>query len=352
MAPDLVRPSRGRLIPAVTNRDRRIARHALKGLLLASILLMTAPATQALDIQGHRGARGLMPENTLPAFARALSLGVTTLEMDCAITRDGVVVVSHDPALNPDITRGPDGRWLERVGPLIHDLAFDELRRYDVGRLNPARQYAARFPDQQPADGTRIPRLADVFALVKKAGNDAVRFNIETKITPVAPQETAGPEEFARKLIAAIRDGGMARRATIQSFDWRTLAIVQREAPEIETVYLTIQAGIMDNIQAGRESSPWTAGLRFRDHGSVPRMVKAAGGAVWSPNYAEITLEQVREAQSLGLKVVVWTVNEPADMRRMIEWGVDGIISDRPDRLRRVAGESGLALPSATPVTP
>lgn len=313
---------------------------------------MAAGTSYSIDIQGHRGARGLAPENTLPAFARALSLGVTTLEMDCAITRDGVVVVSHDPALNPDITRGPDGRFLERTGPAIRSLAFAELARYDVGRLNPARDYARRWPQQQAVDGTRIPRLADVFALVRKSGNESVRFNIETKISPLEPGETAGPEEFARGLIAAIREGGMARRATIQSFDWRTLAVVQKEAPEIATVYLTVEKGFMDNIGAAKGESPWTAGHRYRDHGSVPRLVKAAGGAVWSPYYAEITREQVREAQALGLKVVVWTVNQPVDMRRMIEWGVDGVISDRPDLLRETAGAMGVALPAATPVTP
>jgi len=316
----------------------------------ASLAMSTI--TAAFDLQGHRGARGLAPENTLPAFARALGIGVVTLELDCAVTRDGVVVVSHDPALNPDITRGPDGQWLEKTGPAIWSLTYAELQRYDVGRTRPGTAYAARWPEQQPADGTRIPRLADVFALVKKSGNTTVRFNIETKISPLAPNETTTPEDFARKLIAAIRAGGMARRATIQSFDWRTLAIVQKEAPEIATVYLTVQKGFMDSIQADQPGSPWTAGHRFRDHGSVPRMVKAAGGAVWSPYYAEITREQVKEAQSLGLKVVVWTANEPADMRRMIEWRVDGVISDRPDLLRKVAGEIGLVLPPSTPVVP
>jgi glycerophosphoryl diester phosphodiesterase len=309
-------------------------------------------SAHALDLQGHRGARGLAPENTLPAFARALSLGVTTLEMDCAITRDGVVVVSHDPALNPDITRGPDGRFLERTGPAIWSLAHKELQAYDVGRLNPSREYAKRWPQQQAVDGTRIPRLADVFALVRKSGNERVRFNIETKISPLAPGETTGAEDFARRLVAAIREGGMARRATIQSFDWRTLAVVQKEAPEIATVYLTVEKGFMDSIGAAQGESPWTGAHRYRDHGSVPKLVKAAGGAVWSPYYAEITREQVREAQALGLKVVVWTVNQPADMRRMIEWGVDGIISDRPDLLRQAAGELGVPLPTATPVSP
>jgi glycerophosphoryl diester phosphodiesterase len=318
------------------------------GFLAASI--MTTPV-HALEIQGHRGARGLAPENTLPAFARALSLGVTTLEMDSAITKDGVVVVSHDPALNPDITRSPDGNWLEQAGPAIWTLTYAELQRYDVGRLKRGTSYANRWPEQSPVDGTRIPRLADVFALVRKSGNETVRFNIETKISPLEPGQTTAPEDFARKLIAAIRAGGMAKRATIQSFDWRTLAIVQKEAPEIPTVYLTVETGFMDSIQRQGNSS-WTAGIHFREHGSVPRMVKAAGGAVWSPYLGDLTRESVKEAQSLGLKVVVWTVNNPADMRRVIEWGVDGVISDRPDLLRKVAGEMGIALPPPTSVAP
>jgi glycerophosphoryl diester phosphodiesterase len=312
-----------------------------------------ATGARALDIQAHRGARGLAPENTLPAFARALALGVTTLELDCAITRDGVVVISHDPALNPDITRGPDGKWLRQTGPLIRTLSYADTQRYDVGRLNPASDYARRWPEQQPVDGTRIPRLQDLFALVRKSGNKTVRFNIETKVSPLAPGETAPPDEFARRLISAVRAGGMVGRTAIQSFDWRTLQVVQQEAPEIPTVYLTVEKGFMDSIQRDKPSSPWTAGFHVSKYGgSIPRMVKAAGGSVWSPYFAETTREQVAEAHSLGLKVVVWTVNEPADMRRMIEWGVDGVISDRPDILRTTAGEMGVPLPPPTPVTP
>ena len=313
---------------------------------------MTATASQALDIQGHRGARGLAPENTLPAFAKALELGVSTLELDCAITRDGVVVVSHDPVLNPDITRGPDGKWLQQTGPAIRSLNYQELQRLDVGRINPASAYAQRWPEQRPVDGTRIPRLADLFALVRKSGNETVRFNIETKISPLAPGETTTPDVFARELVGAVRKAGMADRTAIQSFDWRTLAVVQKEAPEIPTVYLTSVSGFMDNIQMMGDS-PWTAGHRVRDHGgSIPRTIRAAGGAVWSPYLGDLTREAVREAQALGLKVVVWTVNDPAGMRRMIEWGVDGVISDRPDLLRRVAGEMGVTLPRPTPVIP
>jgi len=313
---------------------------------------MTAPA-YSLDIQGHRGARGLMPENTLPAFARALAIGVTTLELDCAITKDGVVVVSHDSILNPDITRGPDGEWLAQDGPPIHELTYDELQGYDVGRIKPGSAYASRFPRQQAVDGARISRLADVFALARKAGNASVRFNIETKISPLHPQRTAPPDIFARALIALIIKEKMEKRATVQSFDWRTLAIVQREAPEISTVYLTVQQSFTDNILANQTESPWMPGIHVsRFGGSIPQLIKAADGAVWSPSYTEVSAESVKEAQGLGLKVVVWTVNDEADIRRMMEWKVDGIISDYPDLLRKVAGEQGVALPAATPVTP
>ncbi|MDP2239317.1 MAG: glycerophosphodiester phosphodiesterase [Burkholderiales bacterium] len=305
----------------------------------------------AIDLQGHRGARGLLPENTLPAFAHALAIGVTTLELDCAITKDGIVVVSHDSILNPDITRGPDGAWLAQDGPPIRQLTYNELQRYDVGRIKPGSAYAARFPRQQAVAGARIPRLADVFALARKAGNDTVRFNIETKLSPLHPERTAPPGEFARTLIKLIIKEKMERRATIQSFDWRTLAIVQQEAPEISTAYLTAQQSFTDNILASQTESPWMPGMHVSQFGgSIPRLVKAAGGAVWSPSYTEVSAESVKEAQALGLKVVVWTVNDEADMRRMIAWGVDGIISDYPDLLRKVAGGQSIALPAATPV--
>jgi glycerophosphoryl diester phosphodiesterase len=310
-------------------------------------------AAQALDLQGHRGARGLSPENTLPAFATALSLGVTTLELDVGITRDGVVVVHHDRDLNPDITRGPDGKWLEGRGPAIASLAYEELSRYDVGRLKPGTDYAQRYPAQQSADGARVPRLADLFALARKAGNREVRFNIETKLSPLAPGQTLAPEPFARALLADIRKAGMENRVSIQSFDWRTLALVQKEAPDVPTVYLSARQSWTDNILADApEGSPWTAGQQFRDHGSVPKMVRAAGGRIWSPFFGEVDAAALAEARALGLRVVVWTVNAPEHIRRMLDLGVDGIISDRPDLVRAEMAARGMPLPRPTPVAP
>jgi len=260
--------------------------------------------SQAVDLQGHRGARGLLPENSIPAFERALELGVTTLEMDCGVTRDGVVVVHHDRRLNPDVAR-LHGEWVKAPGPLVKDLSFAELQTYDVGRLRPGSEYASRFPHQQPVDGTRIPRLADVLRYPK------VSFNIETKISPDAPDETLPPEEFARKVIAEIRRAGVEKRATIQSFDWRTLKVVEREAPEIATVYLTM----------GKDSDP--------------DKVRAAGGKIWSPDFRDLDHEKLRQARTQNLRVIPWTVNEPADIARILALGVDGIISDYPDRFRK-----------------
>ncbi len=286
----------------------------------ALIVPMTAPA---FDLQGHRGARGLAPENTLQAFAAALAIGVTTLELDTGVTKDGIVVIHHDRRLNPDIARGPDGRWVEAPAPLIHELTFEQLRRYDVGRLRPGSKTAEQFPDQEPADGAHVPRLAELFDLVEKAGDAAVRFNIETKLSAQAPEETPGPEPFALALIAAIRKARMEARASIQSFDWRTLQVVEREAPVIATVYLT-----------GR-----------RREGSQPRAVHAAGGRIWSPNVLEMDSASLVEARALGLRVIPWTVNEPAVIERMLDLGVDGLITDFPDRARAQMQRRGLPLP-------
>jgi glycerophosphoryl diester phosphodiesterase len=305
------------------------------------------------DLQGHRGARGLAPENTLVAFARALSLGVSTLELDLAVTKDGVVVVSHDPLLNPDVTRGHDGQWIEKHFPSFFSLAFEEVRKLDVGRLRPGTGYAAQFPDQVPVDGTRIPTLAEVYALAKKAGNETVRFNIETKLDPGKPSETLGPELFVDAVLKVVRSAGAASRTTIQSFDWRTLRYAQKIAPDIATVYLTEQQGHYQ-IQAGRPGpSPWLAGFDVDDYGgSVPRLVQAAGGRIWSPLFRDLSPESVAEAHRLGLAVIPWTVNRTEEMESMLDWGVDGFITDRPDLGRATLARRNLPLPASTPVSP
>jgi glycerophosphoryl diester phosphodiesterase len=319
------------------------------GVAIVAAGIMAATAVHAFDLQGHRGARGLAPENTLEAFATALEIGVSTLELDLAMTRDGVLVVSHDSLLNPDHTRGPDGNFLLAQGPAIRSLTLDEVKRYDVGRLKPGTAYAATFPQQRGIDGARIPTLAEVFDLVQRKGADHVRFNIETKLTPTSGADAPDPETFAAAFAAAVREAGLTARATIQSFDWRTLVVMRRIAPEIERVCLTMDGGTGDTLQRGRPGpSPWTAGFDIDDvGGSTPRLVSAAGCTVWSPVFREVTPGAMAEAKSLGLKVIPWTVNERADMARLIALGVDGLITDYPDRLRALMAERDMPLPPA-----
>ncbi len=327
----------------------------MKRLALAMLVaLLPLGAAQAFDLEAHRGGRGLMPENSLPAFANALSLGVTTLELDTGMTKDGHVVVAHDRRLNPAFARDPAGEFVAPPLPRLLDLTLDELRQFDIGRIDPKSPYAKSFPDQKSFDGTRFPTLREVFALVKKSGNQTVRFNIETKLSPLAPDEAPGPEPFAKALLAVIKAEGMEGRVIIQSFDWRTLKHVQAMAPAIPTAYLTLQRGQGDNILAGKPGpSPWTAGLDVANFGgSVPKMIAAAGGKIWSPFYKDLTTDTLRDAQAAGLKVIVWTVNDPAEMKGLIDMKVDGIITDYPDRLRAVMAEKGLALPSPTSVAP
>jgi glycerophosphoryl diester phosphodiesterase len=200
-------------------------------------------------------------------------------------------------------------------------------------------------------DGARLPALAELFALVKRAGDPKLRLALETKINPLAPDDTAAPEPFARALVAAVRDAGLATRTSILSFDWRTLQTIQREAPEIPTVYLTARQRWLDNVGRG-PATPWTAGFALADHGSVPKMIRAAGGKVWSSFHGDLDAAQVKEAQALGLQVLAWTVNEPAQIEAMLDLGVDGIVSDRPDRVREAMARRGMPLPAGIQVTP
>lgn len=310
--------------------------------ILIATLTLAASTAGAFDVQGHRGARGLAPENTLAAFARALDVGVTTIETDVGVTRDGVVVIAHDRRLNPALVRGADGKWLTEAGPTIRSLSLAELSAYDVGRLDPSSSYAKTFPQQVAADGQRMPTLEALIDLVKRSGRP-VRLNVETKLSPNAPEEAQDPASFARSVVETLRKSGFVERTTLQSFDWRTLTEAKKLAPDLRTACLTTEGGSGDTVKAGPSGvSPWHAGLSLAAHGgSVPALVKAAKCDIWSPFHRNVTPERLREARSLGLAVLPWTVNERADMDTLIDAGVDGIITDYPDRLLEALRSKG-----------
>lgn len=318
-----------RVLPAVLRRAASLA------------LLFALSPTWAFDLQGHRGVRGLAPENTLIGFENALAIGVTTLELDVVLSADGVPVLSHDTVLNPDTTRDATGRWLQARDQTIHDLTVAELQAWDVGRINPASRYARDFPDQVPRDGEHIPTLAALFERVQQLGADAVRFNIETKLQPGNGPPSATPEAFVRAIVDVVHAHGMEQRVSLQSFDWRTLRIAHQLVPGMPTVFLTARLPRFDTVSSG----DWTLGLQRDAFHSTPDMVHAAGGTIWSPHQRNLSQAVLRRARDLGLRVIPWTVNEPADMERLIDWGVDGLITDRPDRLRAVMRQRGMALP-------
>lgn len=285
--------------------------------------------TRPCVIIGHRGARGLFPENTLEGFAAALALGIDRVELDVALTADGVVVVMHDPALNPNLTRDANGVWLEAPTPLLHSLRAADLLAYDVGRLRPGTAYAALYPDQSPCDGARIPTLDAVLRV-----NRSAQFIIELKTSPGEPGRSARGPELAAAVVDVADAAGATPRITVEGFDWRGPRYLRRTRPDVRLAWLT-------RSETVRDAATWWDGPVPADFGgSVPRAVAAEGGPVWAPDHNDLTEALVQEAHALGIQVKPWTVNDPADMRRLIAWGVDGLVTDRPDRAQAVAAEA------------
>jgi glycerophosphoryl diester phosphodiesterase len=282
--------------------------------------------TRNFELQGHRGARGLFPENTLGGFAATMALGVTSIELDIAVTADGVPVVVHDPALHPDITRGRGGAWLGQTGPAVVTLSLAELAQYDVGRLRPGSALAQTYPDQLAQDGARIPTLAEVFALTTRSG---VVVDAELKTLPDRPELTVAPAVMADAVLATAQASAALDRLVVRSFDWRGLRHLRAVRPDLKLAWLTGQDADVD---------AWPA-----------RVAEAAADAThlptWAPAHVGLTPSALAAAHALGLRVVPWTVNAPADMRRLIAWGVDGICTDRPDLARIEMQAAGLALP-------
>ncbi len=318
-----------------SSKQRRLFCQTVSAMAAGSAIPAQAqsPSTTAkrFDVQGHRGARGHLPENTLVGFAQALDFDCTTLELDIGLTADNVVVISHDALLNPDITRNDGGQYISNR-PAIRTLTFDQLQQYDVGRIARGTVYAQTFSNQQARDGSRIPSLEQLFNLIKERKQNTVRFNIETKLSPLKPEDTATPEQMVNALLRVIGAAGMAGRCSIQSFDWRTLQLVQRLAPQLPTVYLTAQNAIPFNLGDTLKgtASPWTADFAAQAGENLPSLVKRAGGKVWSPQFRELTADLVKDAQRIGLQVIPWTVNTPEDIARLRSWGVDGLITDYP----------------------
>ncbi|WP_376778632.1 glycerophosphodiester phosphodiesterase family protein [Phytoactinopolyspora halotolerans] len=326
-------------------------------------------------MQGHRGARAVRPENTLPAFEYALANeDVSTLELDTGVTEDGELVVIHDRTINGSHCEDtepatPGDPEFPYVGDRVHDLTLEQIKTIDCGSKT-----LPNFPDQVAVPGARIPTLDEVFDLVEQSGRDDIRLNIETKISPLV-DDTAPYREFTRALVEAIQDAGLRDRATIQSFDWRTVKHARRLDRGIDTVALIWQYGPEEcatladecSLRASYDDpsvkSPWTAGVdwwRIRDIGVMAKIVGAstisANWQVHDPEQGSVSSDdwyaredpayfhgpEIERLHRMKLSVVPYTVNDEATMQRVIDLGVDGLISDDPDAAVLVAKRNGL----------
>jgi glycerophosphoryl diester phosphodiesterase len=279
----------------------------LAGLLISASVpfLMPIHAANRILVHGHRGARAMYPENTIPAFKYAIGIGVDVLEMDVAVTKDNVLVISHDPHMNAEICTGP------HPGIAIHELTLAELREYDCGALkNP------HFPKQHPVPGTRVPTLDEVLSL---AEGNTVQFNIETKSFPDHPELTPPPDVFSKMMLDVIRKHKLESRSIVQSFDFRTLRAMKRLAPEI------------------RLSALWEGKAR-----PFVEIANEGEAGIISPAFHLVTPEQVKNSHAANIEVVPWTADRPQDWQRLIEAGVDAIITDDPAELIAYLKEKGL----------
>lgn len=293
-----------------------------------------------IRLHGHRGARGIWPENTLSGFALAFDMGLQVVELDVLVTRDGVAVVTHNPALKADCTRDASGRWLATDGPLIAEMTLAELQTHDIGALRPGSDYGARYPEQVVIDGLRVPTLAELCALIAAPERADRVLNIEIKSDPGLPEATPPIPELVAAVLEPVRAAGVADRVILQSFDWRVVAEAARQAPEIPRSHLSLLPREGRSMAANiHQGSLWMNGMRGQ---SLPALVAAAGGQLWCPYHSDLTAEDRAEARSLGLIVNVWTVNEHEDIARMIALEVDGIITDYPGRVQRALLDRGM----------
>lgn len=316
-------------------------------------------APSGFDLQAHRGGRGLTVENTLAAFATALDLGVTTLELDVHVTLDGALVVLHDRRLGagyrdtgPVVEGDP---FFPYVGGLVTDLTVAQLRTLDAGSVT-----HPDLPEQRAVPGARIPLLDEVFALTAERSAAEVRFNVETKFDAVAPHETAPRERFAETLVERIRALGLLDRVSVQSFDWAVLRLIRELEPRLRLNVLAAPR----YLEAARPgASPWLGGVDIDDFADLVEAVAAEGFDALSPAHGYpfargvgdpayqpfTTAELLTRAHAAGLLVVPYTVNDPATLHRLLDLGADGVITDHPDRVRAVLAERGLPLPPAYP---
>ncbi|GAA6182525.1 glycerophosphodiester phosphodiesterase [Shimia sp. NS0008-38b] len=283
-------------------------------------------------VSGHRGARGVLPENTMESFAFCQTIGVASIEFDVVMTKDRVPVVVHNHTLDGSLARGGDGHWLPDPGPWVSELTLAEVMACDIGAANRGTDYGRRFDDQATLPTAKVPTLAEVLAFTAAPEQSGLHLFIEMKTDPNAADMAQERHDMAAAVIKEVRAAGVAHRVAMHSFDWAILDECRAQAPDLPTSYLSyLPKPMSDTPQtADRTVMPDLTQLKV----SLPQAVADAGGQMWCPFFLDVTQDLVTEAHDLGLLVNAWTVNGVREINRMIDIGVDGIVSDFPGRVQ------------------
>ena len=292
-----------------------------------------------IKIYGHRGARGDLPENTLDGFNFLFENKISAFETDILISRDLVPVINHDFRLNPALTRNSDGGWIENDDIKIFDLTYEQLSRFKIGSIDKKSKYGKRFNDQKSLGEINIPKLSDLLELALNNISDDLIINLEIKSTPVEENLTPSPDAMAKLITSEVNKTELKDKVIYSSFDWRVLREIKNINHQSSRAYLTseLKGKVYDK-------SPWLDFMPLYDSDSreLPRLIKTLGGEAWHPKHKDINKDMVRISHEEGLPVNVWTVNEKYEMLRMIEYGVDGIITDYPLRLKKLCEKEGI----------
>ncbi len=296
-----------------------------------------------IKIYGHRGARGDLPENTLESFKYLFKNNINAYETDILITKDLIPVITHDFRLDPSFTKDNEGNWITDENIIIFDLSYDELLKFDVGALNKLSRYGRRFVNQKTLENQKIPKLSELLELSSKNKSENLLINLEIKSTPDEENLTPTPEEMVKLVMQEVNKSNLQNKIIISSFDWRTLTEIKNHYPEISRAYLSFQqqTGIkIKNTIYNR--SPWMSFLPFFEKYELPKIIKSQGGKAWHPYHKDITKKLVEISHQEDLPVNVWTVNEEYDMLKMIEYSVDGIMTDYPLRLKELCDKENI----------
>ena len=296
-----------------------------------------------IKIYGHRGARGDLPENTLDSFKYLFENNINAYETDILISKDLIPVITHDFRLDPSFTKDEEGDWITDENIKIFDLTYNEISKFDVGSLNKLTRYGRRFLNQRSLENQKIPKLDELLKLSSKNLSQDTIINLEIKSTPDEKNLTPGPKEMVQIVLNDIKKSNLQDKIIISSFDWRILREVKNQSPEISRAYLTFQQEKGMKIKKTIYSkSPWIDHIPLTIVYDLPKIIKELGGSAWHPYYKDINKKAVKDAHDYNLPVNVWTVNDEYNMLKMIEYEVDGIMTDYPLKLKELCDKKNI----------